>query len=98
MLTSDVFGFGILHIANLELLLFYISDVINKNTSSYAHLVLDNGFIHENIINHINHVFNFYLFQFLNEHAGSSNAFTSLECTNYFFDVALDHLAGALDR
>ena len=43
MLASGVFGFGILHIANLELLLFYLSDVINKNTSSYAHLVLDNG-------------------------------------------------------
>ncbi|XP_076461437.1 insulin-degrading enzyme-like [Babylonia areolata] len=36
--------------------------------------------------------------KFLSEHGGSSNAFTSLEHTNYFFDVAPDGLAGALDR
>ncbi|RXM36269.1 Insulin-degrading enzyme [Acipenser ruthenus] len=36
--------------------------------------------------------------QFLSEHAGSSNAFTSGEHTNYYFDVSHEHLAGALDR
>ncbi|XP_043912631.1 insulin-degrading enzyme isoform X4 [Protopterus annectens] len=36
--------------------------------------------------------------QFLNEHAGSSNAFTSGEHTNYYFDVSHEHLEGALDR
>nr|XP_043901577.1 insulin-degrading enzyme isoform X4 [Solea senegalensis] len=36
--------------------------------------------------------------QFLSEHAGSSNAFTSGEHTNYFFDVSHEHLEGALDR
>lgn len=36
--------------------------------------------------------------QFLNQHGGSSNAFTSNEHTNYFFDVAPEHLGGALDR
>uniref|UniRef100_A0A3Q3AY03 Insulin-degrading enzyme n=1 Tax=Kryptolebias marmoratus TaxID=37003 RepID=A0A3Q3AY03_KRYMA len=35
--------------------------------------------------------------QFLNEHAGSSNAFTSGEHTNYYFDVSHEHLQGALD-
>ena len=38
------------------------------------------------------------LTQFLNEHGGSSNAFTSNEHTNYYFDVAPEHLGGALDR
>ena len=41
--------------------------------------------------------FSFYL-QFLSEHGGSSNAFTSAEHTNYFFDVSPEHLSGALDR
>ncbi|MGH0118605.1 UNVERIFIED_CONTAM: hypothetical protein FKN15_050114 [Acipenser sinensis] len=36
--------------------------------------------------------------QFLSEHAGSSNAFTSGEHTNYYFDVSHEHLGGALDR
>ncbi|XP_042192680.1 insulin-degrading enzyme isoform X1 [Callorhinchus milii] len=36
--------------------------------------------------------------QFLSEHAGSSNAFTSGEHTNYYFDVSNEHLEGALDR
>ncbi|KAK6178603.1 hypothetical protein SNE40_013354 [Patella caerulea] len=36
--------------------------------------------------------------KFLNEHGGSSNAFTSVENTNFFFDIAADHLHGALDR
>ncbi|XP_032806215.1 insulin-degrading enzyme [Petromyzon marinus] len=36
--------------------------------------------------------------QFLNEHAGSSNAFTSGEHTNFYFDVSHEHLGGALDR
>lgn len=36
--------------------------------------------------------------KFLNEHGGSSNAFTSNEHTNFYFDVAPVHLGGALDR
>ncbi|XP_052772336.1 insulin-degrading enzyme-like [Mya arenaria] len=36
--------------------------------------------------------------KFLNEHAGASNAFTSNEHTNYFFDVGPEYLNGALDR
>lgn len=36
--------------------------------------------------------------EFLNNHSGSSNAFTALEDTNYFFDVGHAHLEGALDR
>ncbi|XP_008320371.2 insulin-degrading enzyme isoform X1 [Cynoglossus semilaevis] len=36
--------------------------------------------------------------QFLSEHAGSSNAFTSGEHTNFYFDVSHEHLEGALDR
>ncbi|RUS32698.1 Metalloenzyme, LuxS/M16 peptidase-like protein [Jimgerdemannia flammicorona] len=36
--------------------------------------------------------------QFLSEHSGHSNAFTSLENTNYYFEVAYDYLEGALDR
>uniref|UniRef100_A0A668VMV7 Insulin-degrading enzyme n=1 Tax=Oreochromis aureus TaxID=47969 RepID=A0A668VMV7_OREAU len=36
--------------------------------------------------------------QFLSEHAGFSNAFTSREHTNYYFDVSHEHLKGALDR
>lgn len=36
--------------------------------------------------------------QFLSEHAGSSNAFTSGEHTNYYFDISHEHLQGALDR
>ncbi|KAG2444954.1 hypothetical protein HXX76_001690 [Chlamydomonas incerta] len=35
---------------------------------------------------------------FLTKHGGSSNAFTDLELTNYHFEVAPPHLAGALDR
>jgi hypothetical protein len=35
---------------------------------------------------------------FLSEHGGSSNAYTGSEDTNYFFDVAADHLEPALDR
>ncbi|ESO95121.1 hypothetical protein LOTGIDRAFT_232210 [Lottia gigantea] len=36
--------------------------------------------------------------KFLSEHGGSSNAFTSSEHTNFYFDVAAENLAGALDR
>ncbi|XP_071090018.1 insulin-degrading enzyme-like [Haliotis cracherodii] len=36
--------------------------------------------------------------KFLNEHGGSSNAYTSTENTNYFFDITPGNLAGALDR
>lgn len=36
--------------------------------------------------------------KFLNEHGGSSNAFTSAEHTNFYFDVSPDYLPGALDR
>lgn len=35
---------------------------------------------------------------FLSDHGGSSNAFTSTENTNYYFDVTNPHLEGALDR
>lgn len=36
--------------------------------------------------------------KFLNEYGGSSNAYTSGEHTNFYFDVTPDHLSGALDR
>ncbi|EAQ98335.1 insulinase family protein [Congregibacter litoralis] len=36
--------------------------------------------------------------QFVTEHGGSRNAYTSFEHTNYFFDIDADHLPGALDR
>lgn len=36
--------------------------------------------------------------EYLSNHSGSSNAFTSLEDTNYFFDVGHEHFEGALDR
>ncbi|KAL8568009.1 hypothetical protein ACOMHN_029184 [Nucella lapillus] len=36
--------------------------------------------------------------KYLSEHGGSSNAFTSLEHTNYYFDVSPEGLSGALDR
>ncbi|GFO42675.1 insulin-degrading enzyme [Plakobranchus ocellatus] len=36
--------------------------------------------------------------KFLSEHGGMSNAYTSLEHTNYYFDISPDNLAGALDR
>ncbi|KAI8612850.1 Metalloenzyme, LuxS/M16 peptidase-like protein [Chytriomyces sp. MP71] len=36
--------------------------------------------------------------QFLSTHGGSSNAFTSADHTNYYFDVKADFLEGALDR
>ncbi|XP_022094344.1 insulin-degrading enzyme-like [Acanthaster planci] len=36
--------------------------------------------------------------QFLNQHGGFANAYTSLEHTNFYFDVSHEHLAGALDR
>lgn len=35
---------------------------------------------------------------FLNEHGGSFNAYTSLEETNYFFDVDVEYLLPTLDR
>lgn len=35
---------------------------------------------------------------FIAEHGGSRNAYTSFEHTNYFFDVQAPHLAEALDR
>ncbi|KAL5021570.1 hypothetical protein ScPMuIL_000725 [Solemya velum] len=36
--------------------------------------------------------------KFLNENGGSSNAFTSAEHTNFYFDISPDCLLGALDR
>ncbi|XP_070209984.1 insulin-degrading enzyme-like [Littorina saxatilis] len=36
--------------------------------------------------------------KYLTENGGSSNAFTSLEHTNYYFDVSPEGLGGALDR
>ncbi|MEM1404605.1 MAG: insulinase family protein [Pseudomonadota bacterium] len=36
--------------------------------------------------------------QYITEHGGSRNAYTSFEHTNYFFDVDAEHLNGALDR
>ncbi|XP_065316067.1 insulin-degrading enzyme-like [Gordionus sp. m RMFG-2023] len=36
--------------------------------------------------------------KFLNEHSGCSNAYTCDDHTNYYFDVAPEHLKGALDR
>jgi len=36
--------------------------------------------------------------KFLSQNGGSSNAFTSTEHTNYYFDIAPDKLEGALDR
>ncbi|WOJ96543.1 insulinase family protein [Congregibacter brevis] len=36
--------------------------------------------------------------QYVTEHGGSRNAYTSFEHTNYFFDIDAEHLPGALDR
>ncbi|PWN29969.1 hypothetical protein BDZ90DRAFT_229012 [Jaminaea rosea] len=36
--------------------------------------------------------------EFLSNHSGSSNAYTGMDNTNYFFDVGHSHLEGALDR
>src|SRR6056300_925569 len=36
--------------------------------------------------------------QFIASHGGSQNAYTSFDHTNYFFDIAVDQLEGALDR
>lgn len=36
--------------------------------------------------------------KFLSEHGGSSNASTSTEHTNFYFDIVPEHLPGALDR
>lgn len=36
--------------------------------------------------------------EYITEHGGSRNAYTSFEHTNYFFDVNADHLPEALDR
>lgn len=36
--------------------------------------------------------------RFLSAHSGHSNAYTSSDDTNYFFEVGHDHLEGALDR
>ena len=36
--------------------------------------------------------------EYLSNHSGSSNAWTGMEQTNYFFDVGHQHLEGALDR
>ncbi len=35
---------------------------------------------------------------YLNSNGGSSNAYTDMESTNYYFDVAADKLEGAIDR
>ncbi|XP_014680687.1 PREDICTED: insulin-degrading enzyme-like [Priapulus caudatus] len=36
--------------------------------------------------------------KYISEHGGSSNAYTSSEHTNYYFDVSPEHLRGAVDR
>ena len=36
--------------------------------------------------------------KYISDHGGMNNAYTSLENTNYFFDVQSEHLLGALDR
>lgn len=36
--------------------------------------------------------------EFITEHGGTRNAYTSFDNTNYFFDVGADYLPGALDR
>ena len=36
--------------------------------------------------------------KFISDHGGGHNAYTSLENTNYFFDINADYLEGALDR
>ncbi|KAF9586639.1 Insulinase (Peptidase M16) [Lunasporangiospora selenospora] len=36
--------------------------------------------------------------EYLSQHSGSSNAFTGLDNTNYYFEVGHAHLEGALDR
>ncbi len=36
--------------------------------------------------------------KFISSHGGSHNAYTSVENTNYFFDIQAGHLKGALDR
>lgn len=36
--------------------------------------------------------------KFISDHGGSHNAFTSLDHTNYFFDINANHFADALDR
>lgn len=36
--------------------------------------------------------------QYLGQHGGMSNAYTSMENTNYYFDVQQEHFEGALDR
>ncbi len=36
--------------------------------------------------------------QFIAEHGGSNNAYTTLQHTNYFFNIAPDHFEGGLDR
>lgn len=36
--------------------------------------------------------------QFVTEHGGTRNAYTSFEHTNYFFDIDAEHLPDALDR
>ncbi|CAO1621115.1 unnamed protein product [Jaminaea pallidilutea] len=36
--------------------------------------------------------------EYLSNHSGSSNAYTGMDNTNYFFDVGHAHLEGALDR
>ncbi|POY74423.1 hypothetical protein BMF94_2617 [Rhodotorula taiwanensis] len=36
--------------------------------------------------------------EFLTQHSGMSNAFTGMDQTNYFFDIAPQHLEPALDR
>lgn len=36
--------------------------------------------------------------KYLTQHGGASNAYTATDYTCYFFDVAPEHLPGALDR
>lgn len=36
--------------------------------------------------------------QYITEHGGTRNAYTSFEHTNYFFDIDPEHFGGALDR
>ncbi len=55
--------------------------------------------LHGLVLFFVSVLYRFHIFlQFLNEHGGGSNAFTSGEHTNYYFDVSPDHLNGALDR
>lgn len=36
--------------------------------------------------------------KYISEHGGQYNAYTSSDCTCYYFDILPEHLEGALDR